>query len=67
MMRNRVIVHLSPNERVALQQMAEHDFRLPNEQIRLLIVNEAARRGILPNLTTNTRADNSTKRQRVSA
>lgn len=46
-MRNRIIVHLSPNERTALQQMAEHDFRAPNEQVRLLIVTEATRRGLL--------------------
>ncbi|RIK36216.1 MAG: hypothetical protein DCC55_27960 [Chloroflexi bacterium] len=47
-MRNRVIVHLLPSERAALLQMAEHDFRPPNEQIRLLIISEAQRRGILP-------------------
>ena len=45
-MRNRIIVHLLPGEKEALQAMAEQDTRPPAAQIRHLLVTEAAKRGI---------------------
>ncbi|MCB9150205.1 MAG: hypothetical protein H6641_15725 [Caldilineaceae bacterium] len=46
-MRNRVIVHLLPEERAALLEMSSADVRPPEAQIRYLLVSEAARRGLL--------------------
>ncbi len=45
---NRIIVHLSPEEREALQDLAVHDVRSPADQVRYLVVEEAKRRGMLP-------------------
>lgn len=49
-MTNRLLVHLTRDEREALVKMAEQDFRLPGDQVRLLVAREAERRGLLPKM-----------------
>lgn len=49
-MTNRLLVHLTRDEREALVKMAEQDFRLPGDQVRLLVAREAERRGLLPRM-----------------
>ncbi len=44
---NRIIVHLSPEERETLQHLAVHDVRTPADQVRYLVLEEAKRRGLL--------------------
>lgn len=55
-MQNRVIIHLLPEERAALQRMADEDVRPPNETIRFLLINEAVKRGLLNAIKANTGA-----------
>ena len=47
-MLNRLTITFEPEEREALQQIAEQDFRYPKETIRLLIRKEAQERGLWP-------------------
>lgn len=49
-MTNRLLVHLTRDEREALVTMAEQDYRLPADQVRLLVAREAERRGLLPKM-----------------
>jgi len=44
----RVILTLSPDEKRALLALASADLRDPRDQIRWIVREEAARRGILP-------------------
>lgn len=45
-MQNRVIVHLLPNEKEALQMMSNEDVRPPDQLIRWLVLKEAKRRNL---------------------
>jgi hypothetical protein len=51
-MMNRIIVHLMPEESAALSAMIAQDTRTPRDQLRYLLVNEAKRRGLLPDPPT---------------
>ena len=44
----RLTISFTPDERKALQAMAEKDFRPPKDQLRWLLREEAQRRGLLP-------------------
>ena len=46
--KNRVILHLLPDERAALQRMSEDDVRPPAAMLRYLVNREAQARGLLP-------------------
>jgi hypothetical protein len=48
----RLTVSFTPEERQALQAMAETDIRPPKEQVRWLLRQEAKRRGLLSSLET---------------
>lgn len=56
-MKNRLIIHLLPDEREALQRMSEQDVRPPDAQIRFLLVSEAVRRGFLTGSTNSKSAE----------
>lgn len=47
-MLRRLTISFTEEERNALQQMAEYDFRPPKDQMRWLLRQEAQRRGLLP-------------------
>lgn len=44
---NRVIIHLSSDERRALQRMAEANFRRPDDELRRLLTEEMKRVGFV--------------------
>jgi len=46
MKRLRVIVDFQETEQLALQALCQADYRLPDDQIRWLIVNTAKQRGL---------------------
>lgn len=50
-MKNRFMVYLNQAERDALLVMAEQEYRLPADQVRLLVAREAQRRGLLPKMS----------------
>ena len=43
----RLTISFEPEEQVALQRMAEQDFRPPKDQLRWLLRQEAQKRGFL--------------------
>ena len=47
-MLTRLTISFTPEEREALQAMAESDFRPPKDQLRYLLRQEARERGLLP-------------------
>jgi len=47
----KIIVYLGEQERNALQQLAQHEMRLPRAQVALIIRQELVRQGMLPDET----------------
>jgi hypothetical protein len=50
----RIVVNLTPDERMALGELSRREQRDPREQLRYLLREAARERGLLPQPNTNT-------------
>ena len=64
----RVIVDFQETEQAALNALCQADYRLPDDQIRWLVINAAKHRGIISDkqLSTNAESDTTGQGKRVA-